>query len=85
MNLRRAYEELQATTYLDRTKSWAPVDCIECPRKAGQIANDRCLEYQERDGCRCSNAATRSVRSQLEVDEHEACRRRAARHLAVVP
>jgi hypothetical protein len=52
-----------------RFKDWlAPDDCIACPRKMSQIANDRCLEYQAMDGCRCPNAATRSVRATLEAD-----------------
>lgn len=52
-----------------RFKDWlAPDDCIACPRKMSQLANDRCLEYQATEGCHCPSAATRSVRAALEAD-----------------
>lgn len=79
MNLRRAFEHIQASLYEDRTKDWPPEHCIACPRKGGQIANDRCLEYQAADHCVCPDAATTSVRAELDDEEEAREAKRAVR------
>ena len=79
MNLRRAYEHIQSTIYEGRLKDWAPEHCIECPRKGGQIANDRCLEYQAADHCLCASAAIKSMRLELAAEDEEQEGKRLAR------
>ncbi len=54
-------QRLQSSGHLEREKLWPPEGSIDCPRKRSQIANDRCLEYQAADGCRCPNAAGERV------------------------
>ncbi len=60
---------IQIAAEADRYRNWEPVNCILCPRKQSLIANDRCLEYQAADRCRCPDAAKKSVRQELEEAE----------------
>ncbi len=60
---------LQASVDPDARKAWEPANCVRCPRKGGLLANDRCLELQEAERCWCPNAASSSVRAEVEVEE----------------
>ncbi len=60
--------DIQTSIYEGRIKDWEPTNCITCPRKQGQIANDRCLQYQLKDRCWCPSAALRSIRAGLAAE-----------------
>ncbi len=73
----KAAQFLQASVDPDARKAWEPANCVLCPRKGGLLANDRCLELQMAERCNCPNAASSSMRAQVEVEEDsESLRRR---------
>ena len=69
--------DIQASINEGRAKDWEPTNCITCPRKQGQIANDRCLQYQIKDRCWCPSAALRSIRAGLAAEGDSGARAEA--------